>query len=50
MPECDADFASRVNLSSIPDSTPLPKLTAREITELELSLQIGDKFDRSKRI
>lgn len=44
MPECDAYFRSLVNLDPIPDAPPLKKLTPREFAQLEMSLQIGEKF------
>ena len=43
-PECDEYFLSLIKLDPIPDSTPLPCLTPREVAQLELSLQIGPKF------
>jgi len=45
IPECDPSFASRVLMKPIPFVAPLPKLNAREMAELELSLQIGEKFE-----
>jgi len=48
IPECDPDFASRVNLDPVPDAASLPRLTPRELSELELALQIGGKFEDSK--
>jgi len=45
VPDCDPEFRSRVNLDSVPDAAPLPRLTPREVAELELALQIGDQFD-----
>eukprot|EP00559_Dactyliosolen_fragilissimus_P003919 CAMPEP_0184855834 /NCGR_PEP_ID=MMETSP0580-20130426/973_1 /TAXON_ID=1118495 /ORGANISM="Dactyliosolen fragilissimus" /LENGTH=1326 /DNA_ID=CAMNT_0027350471 /DNA_START=326 /DNA_END=4306 /DNA_ORIENTATION=- len=47
IPECDPEFASQVNLDPISTYKPFPKLNVREVAELELSLQIGDKFDHS---
>jgi len=44
MPECDPVFRSLVNLDPIPDAPPIIKLCPREVAQLELSLQIGDKF------
>jgi hypothetical protein len=44
MPECDAYFRSLVNFDPIPDAPPMKKITPRELAQLELSLQIGDKF------
>ena len=47
MPKCDPDFASRVNLDAIPEVKPLPRLSPRDVAELELALQIGQKWDHS---
>eukprot|EP00557_Chaetoceros_sp_GSL56_P010136 CAMPEP_0176480238 /NCGR_PEP_ID=MMETSP0200_2-20121128/2171_1 /TAXON_ID=947934 /ORGANISM="Chaetoceros sp., Strain GSL56" /LENGTH=1283 /DNA_ID=CAMNT_0017876345 /DNA_START=485 /DNA_END=4336 /DNA_ORIENTATION=+ len=44
MPECDAYFRSLVNLDPIPDAPPIKRLSPRELAQLELSLQIGEKF------
>ncbi len=44
VPECDVAFKAMVKLDKIPASKPLPPLTPRELSQLELSLQIGEKF------
>lgn len=44
MPECDAYFRSLVKLDPIPGAPPIKKLSPRELAQLELSLQIGDRF------
>ena len=36
MPNCDPTFAARVNLDPVPPAKPLPKLSHRDIAELEL--------------
>ena len=36
MPKCDPTFAARVNLDPVPSIKPLPKLSHRDIAELEL--------------
>lgn len=36
MPKCDPTFADRVNLDPVPSIKPLPKLSHRDIAELEL--------------
>ena len=36
MPKCDPTFAARVNLDPVPSVKPLPKLSPRDIAELEL--------------
>lgn len=36
MPKCDPAFAARVNLDAVPPAKPLPKLSHRDIAELEL--------------
>ena len=36
MPKCDPTFAARVNLDPVPPAKPLPKLSHRDIAELEL--------------
>ena len=42
--ELDQNFTSLVTLDTIPEVEYLPPLSAREFAELELALQIGDKF------
>lgn len=42
--ECDPAFRSMVNLDPVPDAPPIKKPSPREVAQLELSLQIGDKF------
>lgn len=44
MPECDEYFLSLINLDPVPESPPLPRLLPREVAQLELALQIGEKF------
>ena len=36
MPKCDPTFAARVNLDPVPPAKPLPRLSHRDIAELEL--------------
>lgn len=45
IPKCNLTFSSRVNLEPVPDLPPLPRLSPREVAELELALQIGDKLN-----
>jgi len=40
-PKCDPTFAARVNLDPVPSVKPLPKLSHRDIAELELVSMIG---------
>jgi len=42
--DCDAAFRSMVNLDPVPATPPLEKLNPRELSQLELALQIGEKF------
>lgn len=42
---CDPDFASLVKLDPVPDVTPLPMPSPRDVAELEAALQIGDKYN-----
>jgi len=44
-PICDPTFASLVKLDPVKTYGPLPLLSARDIAELESSLQIGERFN-----
>jgi len=46
-PSNEFSFSYRVKLDPIPDVGTLHKLNPREVTELELALQIGDKYDHT---